>query len=151
MNSLGIAFTKIMAPHDNTSRVCLMFVCLSFAIAVGPRQRSHSQVRVPRNSWPHFTFSDPRLHQTAGPDPRICIPQEQGGPVIPPGSGFPFRRLLRLAGATVEVFDPASTRDLSYIDIGVFIYHVGIGSLCGVLVWWICMFESIWKLNHFSL
>jgi hypothetical protein len=26
---------------------------------------------------------------------------------------FPFRRLLRLAGATVEVFDPASIRDLS--------------------------------------
>jgi hypothetical protein len=25
------------------------------------------------------------------------IPQEQGGPVIPPGTGFPFRRLLRLA------------------------------------------------------
>jgi hypothetical protein len=25
-------------------------------------------------------------------------PQEQGGPVISPGSGFPFRRLLRLAG-----------------------------------------------------
>jgi hypothetical protein len=25
-------------------------------------------------------------------------PQQQGGPVIPPGTGFPFRRLLRLAG-----------------------------------------------------
>jgi hypothetical protein len=33
-----------------------------------------------------------------GPDPLIYIPQEQGGPVIPPGTGFPFRRLLRLAG-----------------------------------------------------
>jgi hypothetical protein len=32
------------------------------------------------------------------PGPRIYMPQEQGGPVIPPGSGFPFRRLLRLAG-----------------------------------------------------
>jgi hypothetical protein len=28
----------------------------------------------------------------------IYIPQEQGGPVIPSGIGFPFRRLLLLAG-----------------------------------------------------
>jgi hypothetical protein len=32
------------------------------------------------------------------PGPRVYIPQEQGGLVIPPGTGFPFRRLLRLAG-----------------------------------------------------
>jgi hypothetical protein len=55
---------------------------LSFTIAAGPRQRSHSQVRVP---------------QPGRPGPRIHIPQEQGGPVILPGTGFPFRRLLRLA------------------------------------------------------
>jgi hypothetical protein len=28
---------------------------LSFTIAAGPRQRIHSQVRVPRDTWPHFT------------------------------------------------------------------------------------------------
>jgi hypothetical protein len=61
---------------------------LSFTIAVGPRQRSHSQVRVP----------DSRPPQTGGPGLHIYIPQEQGGPVIPPGTGFPFRRLLQLAG-----------------------------------------------------
>jgi hypothetical protein len=33
----------------------------SFTIAAGPRQRSHSQVRVSRDSWPHFTVSDSRL------------------------------------------------------------------------------------------
>jgi hypothetical protein len=33
-----------------------------------------------------------------GLGPRIYIPQEQGGPVIPPGTGFPFNRLLQLAG-----------------------------------------------------
>jgi hypothetical protein len=38
-----------------------------------------------------------RLPKPGGPGPRIYIPQEQGGPVIPPGTGFPFRRLLRLA------------------------------------------------------
>jgi hypothetical protein len=31
---------------------------LSFTIAAGPRQRSHSQVRAPRDSWPNFTVSD---------------------------------------------------------------------------------------------
>jgi hypothetical protein len=39
-----------------------------------------------------------RLPQPGGPGPRIFIPQEQGGPVIPPGTEFPFRRFLRLAG-----------------------------------------------------
>jgi hypothetical protein len=71
---------------------------LSFAIAAGPRQRSHSHVRLPRDSWPHFTVSDSRLPPPGGPGPRIYISQYQGGPVIPPGTGFPCRRLLRLAG-----------------------------------------------------
>jgi hypothetical protein len=71
---------------------------LSFTIAAGPRQRSHSQVRVTRDSWPYFAVSDSRLPQPGGPGPRIYILQEHGGPVIPPGTGFPFRRLLRLAG-----------------------------------------------------
>jgi hypothetical protein len=71
---------------------------LSFIVNAGLRQRSYSQVRVPRDSRPNFTVSDSRLPQPGGPGPRIYIPQEQGGPVIPPGTGFPFRRLLGLAG-----------------------------------------------------
>jgi hypothetical protein len=63
---------------------------LSFTVAAGPCQRRHSQV--------HFTVSDSRLPQPGGPGPRIYIPQEQGDPVIPPGTGFPFRCLLRLGG-----------------------------------------------------
>jgi hypothetical protein len=39
-----------------------------------------------------------RLAQPGVPGPRIYIPQGQGGPDMPPGTGFPFRRLLRLAG-----------------------------------------------------
>jgi hypothetical protein len=54
---------------------------LSFTIAAGPRQCSHSRVRVPLDSWPYFTVSD-----------------------SPPTT----RR------ATVEVYDPASTRELTY-------------------------------------
>jgi hypothetical protein len=53
---------------------------LPFTIAAGPCQ------------------PDTRLPQPGGPDPHIYIPQEQGGPVIPPGTGFPFRHLLRLEG-----------------------------------------------------
>jgi hypothetical protein len=63
---------------------------LSFAIAAGPRQRSHSQVRDQRDSRPHFTVSYSRLPQPGGPGPRIYIPQEQGGPVIPPDTGSLF-------------------------------------------------------------
>jgi hypothetical protein len=72
---------------------------LSFAIAAGPRQCSHSQVLVPWDSWPHFTVSDTRLPQPGGPGPRIYIPQEQGGPVIAPDNGL---STLYSFGLTVE-------------------------------------------------
>jgi hypothetical protein len=39
---------------------------LSFAIATGPRQRSHSRVRVPWDSRPCFTVSDSR-HPLSSP------------------------------------------------------------------------------------
>jgi hypothetical protein len=71
---------------------------LSFTVAAGPRQCSHYLVRVPQDSRPYITVSYSRLSQSGGPGSRIYIPQEQGGPVIAPGTGFPFRRLLRLAG-----------------------------------------------------
>jgi hypothetical protein len=56
---------------------------LSFTIAAGPSQRSHSRVRAPWVSRPYFTLSDFRL----------------------PISSPPTTRRI-----TVEVFDPASTR-----------------------------------------
>jgi hypothetical protein len=43
----------------------------------------------------YFTVTNSRLPQPGGPGPLIYIPQEQGGPVIPPATVFPFRRLLR--------------------------------------------------------
>jgi hypothetical protein len=36
----------------------------------------------------YFTVSDSRLPQLGGPDPRTYIPREQGGPVVPLGTGF---------------------------------------------------------------
>jgi hypothetical protein len=79
---------------------------LPFTIAAGFRPRSHSWIRVPRDLWPHSTVSDSRLPQPGEPGPCFYIPQEQGGPVVPPGTGFPFRRLLRLAGLRCRYSNP---------------------------------------------
>jgi hypothetical protein len=63
---------------------------LPFTIAAGPRQPSHSCVRVPRDSWSCFTVSDLRLPQPGGTDPLIYTPKKQGGPVIPQALGSLF-------------------------------------------------------------
>jgi hypothetical protein len=47
-----------------------------------------------------------RLPQFGGPGSRIYIPQEQGGQVIPPGTGLPFYRLLRLSGLRWRYSNP---------------------------------------------
>jgi hypothetical protein len=46
----------------------------------------------------HILLPQVRDPQPGGSGPRICIPQEHGDSVIPPCTGFTFRRLLRLAG-----------------------------------------------------
>jgi hypothetical protein len=62
---------------------------LSFTIDAGSRQRSHSRIPVPWYSWPGFTVSDSRLLFSSPPT------------------------TLR---ATVEVFEPASTRGFTVSD-----------------------------------
>jgi hypothetical protein len=62
-----------------------------FTIVAGPRQRCHSQVRVPRYTWPHSSVSDSRLPHYGEWGPRIYIPQEQGGDE----KGRPTRSLNR--------------------------------------------------------
>jgi hypothetical protein len=57
---------------------------LLFTVAASPRQRSHSRVQVPWDSWPHFTVS---------------------------GSRLPFPSPPTTCRATMEVCDPSSTRD----------------------------------------
>jgi hypothetical protein len=59
---------------------------MSFRIVAGPRQRSHSQVWVPWDSRPYYTVSDSRLPFSSPPTTRR---------------------------ATVEIFNPASTREWS--------------------------------------
>jgi hypothetical protein len=63
---------------------------LPFTISAGPRQSSHSRVRVPWDSRPYFTVSDSRL---------------------------PFSLFRTIHSSTVEIFDPASIRDLSSVQI----------------------------------
>jgi hypothetical protein len=55
--------------------------------------------------------SDWRLPQPGGSGPHIYILQEQGGSVIPSGTGLPFLSPPTTRRVTVEVFDPASTLD----------------------------------------
>jgi hypothetical protein len=83
---------------------------LSFTIAAGPRQRSHSRVRIPRNSWQSFPLSDSKLPQPGGPGVRIYIPQELGDPIIPPGTEFPFCRLLWLTGLRWTCSTPSNRK-----------------------------------------
>jgi hypothetical protein len=48
-----------------------------------------------RGTHDHILLSQIRdSPQPGGPGPHIYIPQEQGGPVIRPDTGFPFRCLL---------------------------------------------------------
>jgi hypothetical protein len=62
---------------------------LSFTIAAGHRQRSHSRVRVPWDSWPYFTRE------------------------------LPFRRLLRLAGLPWSYSTSPSDREESLVRVRV--------------------------------
>jgi hypothetical protein len=78
------------SPHVTSSLtrgwVCHLQPLLALASAVILGYES----RGPHNH--NFTASGSRLPRPWGQGPRIYIPQEQGGPVIPPGTGFPFRR-----------------------------------------------------------
>jgi hypothetical protein len=85
-----------VAPSLTRGRVCNLLVQLLLgltrAVTLGSKSlRTHG----------HILLSHLRLPQPGGPGSCIYIPQEQGGPVIPPGTGFPFCRLLRLAGTAV--------------------------------------------------
>jgi hypothetical protein len=75
-----------------------------FTIAAGPRQRSHSQVQVLRDSWPHFTVSDMRLPQPGGPGPHIYIPRNRVVRLYPQALGSLF----------VASYDSQDLSSLSY-------------------------------------
>jgi hypothetical protein len=69
----------------------LIHSLLSLARAVTLGSKSH-------RTHNYILMSHLRLSQPGGPGPCIYIPQEQGNPVIPLGTRFPFRCLSQLAG-----------------------------------------------------
>jgi hypothetical protein len=76
-----------IAPSLTRGRVCNLLLLLVLASAVPLRSKS-------RGTQDHILLSQLlRLPQPGGPGPRNYIPQEHGGPDIPPGTGLPFRRL----------------------------------------------------------
>jgi hypothetical protein len=75
-----------VAPSLTRGRVCNLLLLLVLASAV------------PRDPRPYFIVPILETPPTWRARSRIYIPQEQGGPVIPPDTGFPFRRFLWLAG-----------------------------------------------------
>jgi hypothetical protein len=75
---------------------------LPYTVSAGSRQRNHSRVRVPGDSWPYFSVSDSRLPPPGGPGPRIYIPREQGDSVLPQALGSLF-----VASYDVNIFEPA--------------------------------------------
>jgi hypothetical protein len=83
---------------------------LPFTIVAGPRQRSHSRVRVPRDSWPYFTVSDSRLPNLEGQVPVFISPRNRVAPLYPQALGSLFVTSydsLSYGG----VSEPASTRN----------------------------------------
>jgi hypothetical protein len=77
-------------------------------------QRKLSQVRVQRDSWPHFTVSDSRLPPTSRTRSPYLYPTGTGWPGYTPRHWVSFSSPPTTRRATVEVFDPASTRDIDF-------------------------------------
>jgi hypothetical protein len=80
---------------------------LSFTIAVDPRQRCHSQVRVPRDSWSCVRFETSPTWRARSP---YLYPPGTGWPSYTPRHWVPFSSPPMTRKAVMEVFEPTSTR-----------------------------------------
>jgi hypothetical protein len=90
------------APSLTRGSVCnlllQLLLCLARAVTLGyESRRTHDHILLSHLRFPHSKL---------GPGPRIYILQEHSGPVLPPGTGFPFRRLLGLAGIRWKCSNP---------------------------------------------
>jgi hypothetical protein len=79
---------------------------VSFTIGAGHRQRSHSQVRFPRDQLPYFTASDSRVPQPGGPVSVFISRRDRVAWLYPHALGSLFRRLLRLIGLQWDYSTP---------------------------------------------
>jgi hypothetical protein len=92
-----------------------LFLVLARAVTLGLKSRRT------RN---HILLSHLRLPQPVGPGPCIYIPHEQGGPVIPPGTGFPFFVSYNSQGCGGGILTRLHTGRLNY-GTACFIQHYG--------------------------
>jgi hypothetical protein len=67
---------------------------LSLTIAAGPRQRNHDHILL-------FQIRD--CPKPGGSGPRIYTPHEQGGSVIPPGTGFSQSQRYFMTGGLLQI------------------------------------------------
>jgi hypothetical protein len=89
---------------------------LSFTTAAGPCQRSHSQVRVPRDSC-HVLLSQIRDSSNLEGQVRYLYPLGTGWPSYTPRHWVPFPSPPMTCRATLEVFEPAPTWGDQLIDV----------------------------------
>jgi hypothetical protein len=90
---------------------------LLFTIAAGPRQRSHSQIRLPQDSWPRFyclKFETPPTWRARSP--YLYHPGTRW-PNYNPRHWVPFTSPPTTHRAMVEISDPASTRKLPWTEL----------------------------------
>jgi hypothetical protein len=99
-----------VAPSLTRGQVCNLLYNCFWAL---PEQSLLTSLR----THGHILLSHLGLPQPWGPGPCVYIPQEQGGRVIPQGTGFPFCRLLRLAGLSQK------TEFFRYTNVGGSIYR----------------------------
>jgi hypothetical protein len=86
------------APSLTRGWVCNLLVQLLLGLARAVTLGSKS-----RRTRDHIFLSHLRLPQPGGPGSRIYIPREQGGPVIPPGTGFDWTDLSLNKRSTNDV------------------------------------------------
>jgi hypothetical protein len=91
------------APYLTKWQVCKLLVQLLFGLASAVTLGSKF-----RRTHFHILLSHLRFPQPGGQGSRIYIPQEQGAPVIPTGTGFTFCRLLGLASKSKSHYDRQS-------------------------------------------
>jgi hypothetical protein len=80
----------VVAPSLTRGRVYYLLVPLLLGLARAATLGSKSH-----RTHAHILLSHLRLPQPGGPGPRIYIPQEQGGPVIPSGFVYIISRKAR--------------------------------------------------------
>jgi hypothetical protein len=103
---------------DITVRMLLSCFCGALFLTRMDLQFAVQSLNGPSSTEPvTVLYSHLRLPQPKGPGSCIYIPQENGGPVMHPGTGFPWRRLLQLAGLRWRYSNPPSTWRSLYIHI----------------------------------